>query len=248
MPDAKPDRPLGIKNYGSIGHLPGSRMGQGDHKCSDGQRRIATERARDKHEIVIVQEKLDGSNVGVARVDGEIFPLTRSGYLAYASRYEQHRHFGRWALLNRDRFLAVLKDGERLVGEWLMQAHGTRYALPHEPFVAFDLMVNMDRMIYDQFKERTAAGNFVTPHVIHRGGPLPIEQAIKLLGPRGHHGSLDLVEGAVWRIERNELTDSNSGVRQWRVDFLTKYVRPDKVDGCYLPEVSGRDAVFNWTG
>jgi hypothetical protein len=62
-------RPLGSRSYGSTAHLPGSRIGPGDHKCHDGQKRIATEKARDKHDQIIVQEKLDGSNVGVARME-----------------------------------------------------------------------------------------------------------------------------------------------------------------------------------
>ena len=41
--------------------------------------------------------------------------------------------------------------------------------------------------------------------------------------------ALDPVEGAVWRCER-----------QGAVDFLGKYVRPDKIDGKYLPELSER--------
>ncbi len=42
-------------------------MGPGDHKCEAGQARIATLKARDRHDHIIVQEKLDGTNVGVAR-------------------------------------------------------------------------------------------------------------------------------------------------------------------------------------
>jgi hypothetical protein len=30
------------------------------------------------------------------------------------------------------------------------------------------------------------------------------------------------------------------------VDFLAKYVRPDKVDGSLLPENTGQPAVWNW--
>jgi hypothetical protein len=30
------------------------------------------------------------------------------------------------------------------------------------------------------------------------------------------------------------------------VDFLAKYVRPDKIDGCYLPEINGGHAYWNW--
>ena len=36
-------KPLGRKAYGSIPHLPGSRIGPGDHHCHEGQRRIGLE-------------------------------------------------------------------------------------------------------------------------------------------------------------------------------------------------------------
>ena len=86
-------KPLGRKSYGSIPHLPGSRVGPADHHCSEGQARIATEKKRDKHDIIIVQEKLDGSNVGVAKIEGDIVAITRSGYTAISSPYKQHHVF-----------------------------------------------------------------------------------------------------------------------------------------------------------
>ena len=246
MSDSLPRKPLGIKSYGSIAHMPGSRMGPADHACHEGQKRIATEKARDKHDLIIVQEKLDGSNVGVARLNDEFYALTRAGYLASTSPYEQHHHFERWVIENKERFAAVLANGERLVGEWLMQAHGTRYDLHHEPFVAFDLMTGSKRITYDELLARVGPAGFVTPHLLHRGKPLSIEDALARLQVYGFHGGLDPVEGAVWRVERNEIIRPGSNERRWIVDFLVKYVRPDKVDGYYLPEMSGNPAVYNW--
>ena len=240
-------KPLGMKNYGHIAHLPGSRMGPGDHSCELGQARIATLKARDHHDQIIVQEKLDGTNVGVTRLDGVLYPLVRAGYVADTSPFEQHWRFAEWVYANQDRFLAVLRDGERLVGEWLMQAHGTRYQLEHEPFVAFDLMFGIERARYDDLITRLKQNDFVTPTVIHRGGSLSIEAAMKMLNTYGFHGASDQVEGAVWRVERNELTNpGKDGQRRWIVDFLVKYVRPDKQDGIYLPEISGKKSVWNW--
>lgn len=142
------EKPLGRKNYGSIGHLPNSRMGSGDHSIHDGQADIATKKLlKNKHGLtreVIVQEKLDGSNVGIARVEGRIVPLSRSGYVADTSPYDQHKVFHRWVLQQKDRW-DFIQEGERLVGEWLMQAHSTKYELKHEPFVAFDLMTDDER-------------------------------------------------------------------------------------------------------
>jgi hypothetical protein len=239
-PNFDPKKPLGIKAYGSICHLPGSRLGAGDHKLNDGQTRILTERSRDKHDVVIVQEKLDGSNVAVARAGGELIPLGRAGYAAISSKYEQHRLFAAWVMERLGQF-EFLKEGERLCGEWLAQAHGTRYTLTHDPFVAFDLIRGSERAPFAEFQERVGGGGFVLPKLLSMGPVVSVRQAIALLegepGDRrnGFHGAIDPVEGAVWRVER-----------KGKVDFLGKYVRPEKVDGCYLPEISGAEPVWNW--
>jgi ATP-dependent RNA circularization protein (DNA/RNA ligase family) len=107
--------------------LPGSRMGPADHHCHEGQARICTEKPRDKHDFIVVQEKLDGSCVSVAHVNGEIVALGRAGYLAATSPYEQHRMFAQWVFENGVRFADMLCDGERAVGEWL--GPGSRHPL-----------------------------------------------------------------------------------------------------------------------
>ncbi|HEA67730.1 MAG TPA: hypothetical protein ENI07_13030 [Desulfobacterales bacterium] len=239
------NKPLGHKNYGHIPHLPNSRMGEGDHSCHEGQAKIATVKVRDKNDEVFVQEKLDGSNVGVAKIGDTLYPLGRAGWSANSSPHEQHRHFSNWVFENFDRFFSILKDGERLVGEWLMQAHGTRYDLQHEPFVAFDLMVGQKRTTYDAFIAQLG-GLFVVPNLLHRGSAYCIKDALAALNIYGFHGAIDPVEGAVWRVERDKST-GKKGERVRVVDFLVKYVRPDKIDGLYLPEKSSKDPVWNWS-
>jgi hypothetical protein len=233
IPD-KFTKPLGIKAYGSICHLPGSRLGPGDHKLNPGQAKILTEKARDKHDVIIVQEKLDGSNVAVARINGQLIALGRAGYPAISSKYEQHRFFAGWVYERLDRF-EFLTEGERLCGEWLAQAHGTRYTLAHEPFVPFDLMRGAERANYEEFRARLSPGGFTLPSLLSVGPPISATRAMELLGAHGFHGAVDPVEGAVWRVER-----------KGKVDFLGKYVRPDKKDGCYLPELRGGEPHWNW--
>lgn len=254
-------KPLGHKNYGSIPHLSGSRLGPADHSCNAGHAKIATEKVRNKNDFVIVTEKLDGSNVGIARIDNQIVPLSRAGYRAETSPYEQHHIFARWVLRQLPRFAAVLNDGERLVGEWMAQAHGTRYELAGEPFYAFDLMTGHKRMPYEQFLSQIRPGDIQTPKCIHNDNAhLSIEEAMAKLGgdrgfstfpngPRtwGFHGALEPAEGAVWRVETDRPT-GKKGEKRRVVNFLVKYVRPDKVDGKYLSDVSGNEDVWNWTG
>jgi hypothetical protein len=227
-------KPLGRKAYGSIPHLPGSRLGPGDWSIHVGQEAICLTKARDRHDRVIVTEKLDGSNVAVARIGGDVLAVTRAGYLASDSPYPQHHHFGAWVDLNAGRFLAALNDGERLNGEWLALAHGTRYALPHEPFVVFDAMREAERLPWDEIVGRCAMGAFTHARVLSDGPPVSVEDILPILMVSGH-GALDPVEGAVWRVERHG-----------QFDFNAKWVRPDKVDGKYLTDISGHPEVWHW--
>lgn len=225
----KPTKPLGHKAYGSIPHLIGSRRGPSDCGVNEGQQRICTEKCR-PGDTIIVQEKLDGSNVAVAKINGVIVPLIRAGYRADESHYRQHHIFAAWVYERQGYFLDVLNEGDRLCGEWLAQAHGTIYDLTdRSPFVAFDLFIGHEfRVPYRQFLNRLALayGVIATAPVLFEGCmALPVEDALKLLRDRGHYGAQEPAEGVVYRVERNG-----------KVDFLAKYVRPEKVDGKYLGE------------
>jgi hypothetical protein len=228
-----PRKPLGHRAYGHIAHLPGSRTGPKDRHISEGQAKICCLKPRDKHDTIIVQEKLDGSNVCIAKINGEVIPLIRSGYKAQSSRFEMHHKFHLWVMENIVKFTSLLEEGERCSGEWLLQAHGTKYELPHAPFVAFDIMRGQSRALHQEVTHRCLDQEIVTPYTFHIGSSLSITDALKKLG-NGNHGALDPIEGAVWRVER-----------KGKVDFLAKYVRHDKQDGKYLPEISREPAVWN---
>ncbi len=227
-------KPLGFKNYGSIGHLPCSRMGSGDHSVHEGQASICTVSKRDKQDRVFVTEKLDGSNVGVARVGNELLALGRAGYLAQSSKFEQHQLFAYWVRDNSQRFMELLAEGERCVGEWLAQAHGTVYDLPHEPFVIFDIMRGQSRLPWESTSRHVTACGFQVPTLLNNGcNSMSVKDA--MLACRVSRHGADEVEGAVWRVERNG-----------QFDFMAKYVRSDKVDGKLLPEMNGGQAIWNW--
>jgi hypothetical protein len=217
----KPKKPLGKKAYGSIPHLPGSRLGPADHHCHDGQSRICQEAKRDRHDRVIVTEKLDGSCVSVANVDGEITALIRAGYRASNSTRPFLQAFDTWVGQNERKFAETLLPGERLCGEWLISTHGTLYAYT-SPFVAFDLIDGDKRLPFDDLQDRCFDARIRTAMVLSDGPCCSIEQAMEALGSYGFHGALEKPEGAVWRVERR-------GV----FDFIAKYVRHDKVDGKY---------------
>jgi len=229
-----PTKPLGGKAYGSIPHLPKSRLGPGDHFIHPGQQTILTEKARDRHDRIIVTEKLDGSCVSVARVDGQIIAIARSGYLAQSSPYEHLQHFAVWVRENEWRF-AALGDGERLCGEWVSMAHGTMYRPLPIPFVPFDLMDAKGRKPHDEMRALADLCGLIPAFVISDGPPAPVEDAIAAIDSGGFHGAIDEVEGCVWRCER-----------KGRIDFIAKFVRHEKQDGKYFPQISGKPPVWFW--
>jgi len=234
----KPTKPLGGKAYGSIGHLPQSRLGPGDWHVHEGQARICLEKPR-RGDRVIVCEKLDGACMVVANIDGEIVPLTRAGYRATDGAFGHLRAFAPFVESRREQFAGLLRAGERIAGEWLVMAHGTRYdlvAAGGEPFIPFDIFRDGKRVLRDELKERCRSAGLLTAMCVHDGaGGCSVADAMADLGEFGHHGAIDPIEGAVWRVER-----------EGRVDFLAKYVRPDKRDGVYLPNISGADPIWMW--
>jgi hypothetical protein len=227
-------KPLGHKAYGHIPHFIGSRMTPSDKHCEPGQQKIMTEKTRDKKDLIIVQEKLDGSNCSVAKIEGKIIALGRAGYLAESSNYKQHKLFAKWVNCHIERFDKLLNENERVTGEWLIQAHGTRYNLKHEPFVVFDIMKKHNRINYHEFVTRVLPLGFIIPRLIHIGQPFQLDLA-KLAIKTSGHGAIDKVEGVVYRCEREN-----------KVDFLCKWVDPYKIDGKYLPERNNGYTIWNY--
>jgi hypothetical protein len=127
-----------------------------------------------------------------------------------------------------------LEEGERVCGEWMGMAVGTLYELPHDPFVAFDIMRNgYERATHDEFVERVG-DILVMPQLLSKGPPLSVEEALKRLDPEAH-GAREEIEGAVWKVERDG-----------KFDFIAKYVRHDKVDGKWFPDISGMSTFYHW--
>ena len=212
------------RNYGSIPHLSTSKMGQkADKKISIGQELILTSKARDSKDLIIVTEKIDGSNVGVVKKNGVPLPVSRAGWHTDDSPYKQHHYFTKFVYDNIGMF-NWLPENWRICGEWCIQTCGTILDITDEcPFIAFDIFNdNNERILFSDFNSLCVANGVVSVPVLHIGSPLSIDNAVALLGT-GHYGKPENPEGCVWRCERNG-----------KVDFLAKWVRGDKEDGKYM--------------
>lgn len=228
----KPKKPLGIKNYGSIPHLSCSKLGQHDKYITEGQERILTIKKRDKHDKILVFEKYDGSNVGIAKKEGVIHAITRAGYEAHASPYKQHKLFSDWVYEREDYFHSMLKEGERIAGEWLLQAHGIIYQIEDDPIVFFDYFdAENNRHSFEMLKDL----GVTTPRLLHEGDPVTVDELKPILNLKTDSiWSKDDPEGMVYRVER-----------KWRVDFMAKWVREDHQAGIYCIGVDEDDLIWN---
>ena len=65
----------------------------------------------------------------------------------------------------------------------LAQAHGTRYQLTHDPFVAFDIMREDQRALFDEFTARMTEAQLAMPKLLFmaQGQSFPIAQAMQML-------------------------------------------------------------------
>lgn len=218
--DSLYEKPLGKKNYGSIPHLSNSKLGDNDYKIELGQENILTKKPRDKNDIIIVTEKYDGTNVGVCKKNNIIYPLTRSGYIAGNSQFEQHITFSNWVYENQDLFNHILNEGERITGEWLHMAIGTIYKITGCKFVAFDW--------FDSDNERKPFNEISslpirTARILHAGNPIQTEKLIDELKKGTSWAICESPEGMVYRCERNG-----------KFDFMAKWVRSDFTPGVYM--------------
>ncbi len=234
---------LNHKNYGSIPHLLGSKLGTGDHYIHKGQHDICTIKTRDAYDNIIVTEKYDGSNVGVCKKNGKIFALIKRGYEAITSPFIQHHIFDQWVHQNEGMFNFLLGEGERIVGEWLLQAHGEKYEFTNNytnraPFVPFDyFMPDNTRLPFMDFNSKLRDYDFKALKIIHIGNAISIEGAFDSMLYKSnvfHDVICDNPKGIVYRVERKD-----------SFDFAAKFVRNDFEVGKYLPEISGKDAIFN---
>ena len=230
-------KPLGKKSYGSIPHLSNSKLGIGDHFIHEGQERILTEKPRDKYDRIIVTEKYDGSNVGIAKIDGKIFALTRSGYEAKTSPYKQHHVFNDWVKEREELFFRMLREGERLCGEWMYQSHGMEYEVTGEPIVFFDWF-NSDgtRHNYDFFETGCFLEGLNIPRLINDSVRIfKFDCLIEQLNKKSNAiKSINNPEGMVFRCERNG-----------EFDFMAKWVRSDFEAGKYIINKTDDELIYN---
>lgn len=179
---------------------------------------------------LIVEEKLDGTNVGLHFTAAGALVLQCRGHLITEGMHPQYDLFKQWAAVKRFALERMLEDRRILFGEWLYARHSVHYrALPHY-FFEFD--------IYDK-----EAGEFLslnrrltllegtgieTVPVVHTGS-IERDRLERLIGPSQFDSRFDnpltgrvdnLMEGVYLRTERGGAVSGRAKVV--RPEFVEK--------------------------
>ena len=182
-----------------------------------------------KDTSLIVEEKLDGTNVGIHFLtSGRLFLQCR-GHEITEGMHPQYDLFKQWTAVKRPVLETMLQDRFILFGEWLYARHSVHYrALPHYLF-EFDIY-DKDAAVFLSLERRLEmleGTGILTVPVVHRGAATE-EKLQSLIGP-SFYGAEFAHPGAGPTDNRMEglylRTESDGGVTG-----RAKIVRPEFVE------------------
>jgi RNA ligase len=178
---------------------------------------------------LIVEEKIDGTNVGIHFTPAGLLVLQCRGHLITQGMHPQYDLFKQWTAVKRGIIEERLEDRYILFGEWAYARHSVHYRqLPHY-FFEFDIYDKAKGAFLDLEQRMTLLDEtgIETVPVLHQGA-LERKELEKLIGPSLFDSQFDnpatgrtdnLMEGLYLRTE-------SAGVVRGRA----KIVRPEFVE------------------
>jgi hypothetical protein len=163
------------------------------------------------NDSLLVEEKIDGTNVGIHFTPGGEMVLQCRGHLITEGMHPQYDLFKQWATVKRGVLEEMLQSEFILFGEWMYARHSIHYrALPHY-FFEFDVYdkVNQAFLSLERRLALLKGTGIQTVPVIHRGA-IKKEQLVELIGPSWFesqfenpitHRTDNLMEGLYLRTE-----------------------------------------------
>lgn len=179
---------------------------------------------------LIVEEKLDGTNVGIHFLTGGELVLQCRGHLITEGMHPQYGLFKQWVAVKRNMLEETLGDRYILFGEWIYAKHSIHYRKAPHYFFEFDVFDKQRESFLDLERrlERIEGTGITTVPVVHHG-KIQKEQLAKLIGPSRFDSCFEnpttgkpdnLMEGLYLRTEaRGEVTARAKIVRS---EFVAK--------------------------
>jgi hypothetical protein len=181
-------------------------------------------------ESLIVEEKIDGTNVGIHFTpEGELVLQCR-GHLITEGMHPQYDLFKQWAVVKRSVLEQMLGCDFILFGEWMYARHSIHYRqLPHY-FFEFDIYdkANESFLSLERRSELLEDTGIQTVPVLHTGS-LRKRQLPELIGPSSYDSEFEdpttkrtdnLMEGLYLRTEKDGIVTGRA--KFVRSEFVEK--------------------------
>lgn len=180
-------------------------------------------------ESLLVEEKLDGTNVGIHFNESGDLILQSRGHLITDGMHPQYDLFKQWAMCKRPTLEQMLGTEFIMFGEWVYAHHSIAYRQLTHFFYEFDIWEKAEQQFLSlQRRLQILDGTGVeTVPVVHTGN-INRKSLQKLIGPSRFDSEFDnpitnqtddLMEGLYLRTEADGIVTSRS-----------KFVRPEFVE------------------
>jgi hypothetical protein len=232
---AQPTQSLAILKYPRTPHLEGSRLQPGD----EGHEHVPLVSLRGQH--AVVEEKLDGANVGISFTEGGELLLQSRGHYLGGGRERHFALFKQWASAHESRLLERLEDRCVMYGEWLHAKHSVSYdVLPHW-FCEFDVYDRRDGVFLSTPRRQAllAGSPVLSVPVVHEGElPVSVKTLRALVRP-------SLAKSGRWKQAFEE------SVERQGLDLALAWKQTDKSvlsEGLYVKVENEREVLgrFKW--
>lgn len=178
---------------------------------------------------LIVEEKIDGTNVGIHFSTSGEQVLQCRGHLITEGMHPQYDLFKQWAMVKRTVMEEMLRDRYILFGEWVYARHSILYRNLSHYFFEFDIYDKKAQVFLDlETRVRMLAGTGIqTVPVVHTG-KLKRSELGDLIGPSRFNSHFEnpitnrsdqLMEGIYLRTESRGMVTGRA-----------KFVRPEFVE------------------
>ena len=225
-----------IKKYPRTPHIEGSNLQEGDFDLSQ----IPFTYLKNKY--LVIEEKVDGSNVGISFKNGELILQNRSHALEGGYKERQYDLFKVWVNTYSDDFYKVIGERYIIYGEWMYAKHNIYYDnLPHY-FLEFDVYDKENNVFLDTKSRRELLKdlNIFSVPVLKEGYFKTYKEILDLLSNSiyiSEDVSSRLMEGLYIKIEEDNIVKERfkyvrkqfKQVQEGNNDFYKKDIVPNKI-------------------
>lgn len=166
---------------------------------------------------VVVEEKIDGANLGISvNQDGELRLQNRGDYLREPFT-GQFKKLSTWIAPRKDDLISMLGNSLILFGEWCAARHSVAYDLLPDWFIVFDIYDSSTRRFWSTKRRNELAALLDLPvvsEVLRGKTTLPYLKDLVFNNPSQYHDGM--MEGLVIRQESEDWLETRA-----------KLVRPD---------------------